>query len=118
MDKGKFARAGFITHGTISSSTGEIPVGVRNLALNGALVVEKESSGLVSAGDVDFHIPLAGADIGIRAKARVVHKKGSEIGLKFVLVDAESMMHLRNLLELNSADAAGIDKGLKFLKGE
>ena len=115
MNNRKFTRAKFNKKGMIIARGNEFEVDVQNISLKGALV-SKEEQGLAEKDEiVEFKLPLAGHDIEITAKAEVAHIEDNFIGLKFVLIDADSLTHLRRVLEFNIANFEQIESELFFL---
>lgn len=115
MEKRKFIRADFVTHGKLSVGEEEYDVGVRNISLKGALLVIPDEYTAPSGSEAVLTIPLSGSIIVIQAQGAIVHVDGNEVGVKFNRIDAESMIHLRRLLELNTADPSKIEEELLFL---
>ncbi len=115
MEKRKFIRAEFITRGKLSVREEEYDLGVRNISLKGALLVIPGDHTVSSGTEAVLSVPLSGSMIVIQAEGVVVHVDGDEVGVKFTRIDAESMIHLRRLLELNTADPSKIEEELSFL---
>jgi hypothetical protein len=53
--------------------------------------------------------------VSLHADARCVHRELNYLGFRFEMIDAESMMHLRRLMELNTGRADDIGRELSFL---
>ena len=115
MEKRKFIRADFVTLGKLSVREEEYDVGVRNISLKGALLVIPDERTVPFGSEAVLAVPLSGSMIVIQAEGAIVHVEGNEVGIKFSRIDAESMIHLRRLLELNTADPSKIKEELSFL---
>lgn len=115
MEKRKFTRTDFETAGTIRAGDDSIPFTLVDVSLKGILT-NPERPDDVSIGDgVGIDIVLPGSTIEIHADARCVHREMHYLGFRFELIDAESMAHLRRLLELNTGRAEKIGDELSFL---
>ncbi|MFP4375271.1 MAG: PilZ domain-containing protein [Spirochaetaceae bacterium] len=117
MEKRKFTRTDFETGGTIRVGESRIPFTLIDVSLKGILT-NPERPDEVSIGDAAaIDIVLPGSTIEIHAEARCVHRELQYLGFRFEIIDAESMAHLRRLLELNTGRAEKIGGELSFLTG-
>ena len=115
MEKRHFTRADFTTGGTIRRGTRQIPCVLVDLSLKGALVTVEDPD-LVELNKLfEITIPLPGSDIAIKTSSECVHKESNYLGFRFHSIDAESMTHLRRLLELNTGWVDEISSELSFL---
>ena len=115
MEKRKFTRTDFETGGTIRVGDDSIPFTLIDVSLKGILT-NPERPDDVSIGEaVGIDIVLPGSTTEIHADARCVHREMHYLGFRFELIDAESMAHLRRLLELNTGRAEKIGDELSFL---
>jgi hypothetical protein len=113
MDKRRFSRTGFQTSGEILLGDKRIEVSVIDLSLKGALF----------SSDVDFSIDtqvrllihLSNSELSIDTEGKIVHKEDSKYGIRFSSIDAESMIHLRSLMEYNTENYDKIGSELAFL---
>ena len=62
-------------------------------------------------------IHLNNSDIQLPFAGEIVHIHDNQTGIKFTKVDIDSMIHLRRLLELNTADPNQVRSELHFLIG-
>jgi hypothetical protein len=57
----------------------------------------------MKAGDtiqIDFN--LENSDIVLQFRAEVVHRRKNYVGVKFVFIDSDTFIHLRNFLDVRS----------------
>ena len=75
-----------------------------NISLKGALV-EFENDVAFQNGDIlDITLPLDDSDISLQFEAKVMHRSNNVVGLKFVRIDLDSMIHLRSFIEARTMD--------------
>ncbi len=89
-----------------------------DISLKGALISIHESGILQVGRQATVHIYLTSPDISITAEADVVHQRVEDFGFKFFRIDAESMGHLRRLLELNLGSSETVASELEFILKE
>jgi hypothetical protein len=118
-DKGnrRFERADFNVNGFVTCGSEDCPVSVINISLKGILV--SISAGKKVSLKIDqaypLRISLLHSEISIVTSARLIHREGEKYGFRFDSIEAEGMIHLRRLLELNIGADAEIQKELSFL---
>jgi hypothetical protein len=115
MEKRKFTRTDFETGGVIRVGEKSIPFTLIDVSLKGVLTNPERPDHVPVGEPAGIDITLPGSDIVIHADARCVHRELSYLGFRFELIDAESMGHLRRLLELNTGEAEEIGHELSFL---
>jgi len=113
MDKRRFSRTGFQTSGEILLDDRRIEVSVIDLSLKGALVSSDVDFSV--GADVKLLIHLSNSELSIDTEGKIVHKEGSNYGIRFSSIDAESMIHLRSLMEYNTENYDKIGSELAFL---
>ncbi len=86
-----------------------------DISLKGALVAPEESFEISKGDNCEFEFHLSETDIVLKVNALVVYQKDNHLGLKFINIDLESMIHLRRLVELNIGDPDKVQKELFFL---
>ena len=79
------------------------------------MLCEVESGSLAFPDEGQITITL-NENTSITIKARLVHENHKEFGFLFGSVDAESMVHLRQIMELNSGDYRLFGKEMPFLQ--
>ena len=113
MEKRKFSRTGFHTAGIIEIGGKRTEVEVVDLSLKGALF---ESTTPFSIGvTAGLEIRLSNSDLSIRTEGKIVHAEDNHYGIRFFSIDAESMIHLRSLMEYNTENYERIGTELAFL---
>ena len=113
-EKRKFSRALFHGKGTIRKGGDPWAVSVKDLSLKGVLV--HSESELDLSDEVEFKLELSNSEVVIETEGIVVHKHDQEYGIKFTLVEAEGMIHLRSIMEYNTEDFSQIESELFFLR--
>lgn len=122
MNSRKFTRVGFARNGFLTAFGVRYRVRILNIALKGVLLeLDEEDPQIlkepqITDEPVEFFFPLIEKEIEIRASAKIVHILKNQVGLQFIVIDALSMIHLRRLLELNTANPSLIASELPFLK--
>lgn len=116
-DKGnrRFERTDFHVKGFIGCGNGECPVSVINISLRGILVTLDHDEAPEIGKAYPLRISLPHSDISINTIAKLMHKKNEQYGFRFDSVEADGMIHLRRLLELNISSEDEIDRELGFL---
>jgi len=112
-EKRQFSRTGFHTSGIVSLNGKKTEVSVVDLSLKGALFLTPESFSIDDA--VELEIKLSNSEVSIKTKGRIVHREGDHYGIRFTSIDAESMIHLRSLMEYNTENYERIGTELGFL---
>jgi len=115
MKKRKFSRTDFSIAGVVVSGDKEIPFNLENISLKGALIRLAEAESLFLGGEALLKIKLEHSDITLTVAAKLVHREGDYLGFRFKEIDIDSMIHLRRLMELNTANATRIKKEMGFL---
>ena len=116
QEKRKFSRAHFHGSGEILKGSSKYSAQVEDLSLHGVLISCEQELHL--RDEVRFNLTLTHSDIVIETEGIVVHKEQNEYGIKFTLVDAEGMIHLRSIMEYNTENFAKIENELFFLKDQ
>jgi len=86
-----------------------------NISLNGALL-ELADHFVVNKGDnwrLTFILP--NSDISLQFKTEVIHSTGKMVGVKFVPLDAETMLHLKSLMAGQTSDPEQVERELALL---
>ena len=111
----QFKRADFKVQGFIGVENGEIPVNVVNISLNGVLVCPDGDAALERGNAYPLRISLPHSAISIITQSCLIHEEQGCFGFRFDSVEADGMIHLRRLLELNAGSDEDIEKELEFL---
>jgi c-di-GMP-binding flagellar brake protein YcgR len=86
-----------------------------DISLKGALIRIHEPVILQVGRQTTVRIHLFSSAISITAEADVVHQRGEDFGFKFFRIDAESIGHLRRLLEFNLGNSEEVSNELEFI---
>lgn len=111
----RFDRADFHVKGFIGGENGEHSVSVINISLKGILVSLDHDDPPVLGNLYPLRISLPHSDISINTEAKLMHMENDQYGFRFESIEADGMIHLRRLLELNLGSEDKIDKELDFL---
>jgi len=115
MEKRRFTRTDFETRGLIRRGDDRVPFTLVDISLKGVLTNPERPDDVPIGASVRIEITLPGSEIALHADARCVHRELNYLGFRFEMIDAESMGHLRRLLELNTGRAEDIGHELSFL---
>lgn len=86
-----------------------------NISLKGALLKIHDDNPFKIADKGIFKLHLSNSEVKIVVESVVAHIEGDHLGIKFISIDPDSMIHLRRLLELNTIPEGVIEKELFFL---
>ncbi|RNC71332.1 MAG: PilZ domain-containing protein [Desulfuromonadales bacterium] len=117
-DKRQFCRIPFVAGSSIAWQEKRQEAELVDVSLKGALLKLDEPLPYQRGDSCTVSIELAHSDITIVFDAEIAHLRGASVGVKLTTIDIDSMIHLRNLLELNTADPEQIRKELSFLHAE
>ena len=114
-DKRRLSRVDFYTSGNLMWSGRSIPFELVNISLKGVLlsIPSNENLDMGETGKIDILLPNSSLKISV--DATLVHREKSNFGFKFLEIDLDSMIHLRKLMEYNTADPKKIGEELAFL---
>lgn len=125
MEKRQFSRAPFDAHGVLVRGEMRADMSIENVSLKGARVLlQSQPTPAFREGEsVTLEIHLSHSTVTIRAEATVIRieeteSSGIRVGLRFITIDLDSMIHLRRLLEFNGDGAEDIATELGRLTGE
>lgn len=90
-------------------------VNLVDISLKGALVEDNGTHSLSTGQTCFLNITLIPSEITLDFETEVAHMGEGLIGLRFVHMDIDSMIHLRTLLEANTGDPDRIRDELSFL---
>jgi c-di-GMP-binding flagellar brake protein YcgR len=85
-----------------------------DISLKGAMV-EFENDVTFQHGDV-FNITLSldNSDIVLQFGSKVMHRSHNVVGVKFIHIDLDSMIHLRSFIEVRSPDPEQVAKEFEY----
>ncbi|MBN2231986.1 MAG: PilZ domain-containing protein [Deltaproteobacteria bacterium] len=100
-----FKRVPFAAEVTVTTDGTKITGELYDISLKGVLV--KLPAGAAPAVDdiCTMGITLPRTDIVLAASTRVVHARSPFLGLRFTEMDADTLTHIRRLVELNTGAA-------------
>ncbi|MCD6292776.1 MAG: PilZ domain-containing protein [Deltaproteobacteria bacterium] len=111
-----FSRITFQAHTKIEIKGHSYGGELLDISLNGALVSCSTELPLTLSENILIKVFLPSSSVSMNFSARLVHLDGDHYGFKFSSCDAESMTHLRRLLEFNLEDQNQVVKELFFLQ--
>ncbi len=111
----RFERTDFNVGGYITVRGKQEPIRVSNISLKGILVSPENNLNLEIDSNYPLQVVLPHSDVVIQTEATLLHTKNRSYGFRFTLIDAEGMIHLRRLMELNSSSEDEIERELSFL---
>jgi len=88
-----------------------------DISLKGALVTFPDELNHETGLPCRLKIHLDGSDIILIISGEIIHTHDNLTGIKFTLIDLDSMIHLRRLLELNTAKPEQVRNELNSLIG-
>jgi len=100
-----YRRINFKTEADISINNNIFRCDLVDLALQGALFRSARELPLPLGSQVPLSIYLPETSVRMEFIGELIHQRGNFYGFIFISEDAESMGHLRRLLELNFGDA-------------
>jgi len=113
-----FQRVPFATGSTVQFRGERHEAEVVDVCLKGALLKLLEPPTCQRGDTCTVFITLASPDIAIQFEAEVAHLRDQFLGVKLLKIDIDSLIHLRNIVELNTADPEQVRKELSFLYSE
>ena len=114
----KFERADFNVKGFVNCEEEECPVSVINISMKGILVSADHEACPEIGQTYPLRISLLHSDISILTNAKLMHKENNHFGFRFDSIEADGMIHLRRLMELNISSDEEIQKELSFLNNQ
>ena len=100
-----YRRINFKTEADISINNNIFRCDLVDLALQGALFRYERELPLPLGSQIPLSIYLPETSVRMEFIGELIHQRGKFYGFIFISEDAESMGHLRRLLELNFGDA-------------
>ena len=111
-----FSRVKFQAHTKIEIEGHPYGSELLDISMKGALIKSAVKLPLNLKDDALIKIFLPSSSVSMNFSARLVHLEGDHYGFKFTSYDANSMTHLRRLLEFNLDDQEQVIKELFFLQ--
>jgi len=88
-----------------------------DISLKGVLVESPDGLTTELGNNCRLTIQLNNSDVVISFDGKVVHINDGLVGIKIILIDVESMIHLRRLVTLNSENSEQVRDELNALFG-
>lgn len=104
IDNRQFCRIKFAAKSVVEVGSFSAEAELMDISMKGALVSFSSPVPFAMHQQGNLAIHLDASDIVMHFETEVVHCRDNLAGLKFVGVDIDTMIHLRSLLELNTAD--------------
>lgn len=117
MEKRNFSRINFNVGSVIKWQDKSFKGEVENLSLQGMLT--RINDPIPSGEEVDIIIYLSGASpqIPINLQGEVIRSSDEGLALKFVKMNTDSFIHLRNIMAHNTGDSSKVmDELFNFIK--
>jgi hypothetical protein len=96
-------------------ASGRIDVAVLDISLKGALVRLPANAAIEDGATCKLYIQLDKMDEQIGMEAQITHAEDGNAGLLCLIIDIDSVTHLRRLVELNLGDPALLERELSTL---
>ena len=100
-----YRRINFLTEADISIDGSVYRCDLVDLALQGALFRSERELSLPLGSQIPLSIYLPDSSVRMEFVGELIHQQGNFYGFIFISEKAESMAHLRRLLELNFGNA-------------
>ena len=92
-----------------------VEANILNISLKGALF-ELDDHCVFQNGDKwQLKFKLPDSDIGLQFKTEVIHSQKKMVGVKFVHIDIDTMIHLRSLMEGRTSNPEQVERELALL---
>jgi hypothetical protein len=86
-----------------------------NISLNGALFELADHCVVKKGDDCQFTFILPDSHISLQFKTEVIHSTGQTVGVRFVPMDAETMIHLKGLMVSRASNPEQVERELALL---
>jgi hypothetical protein len=114
-ERRRFSRITFHRPAELDAVGERVACELLDVSLKGALVEVPLSSNARAGQPASLSIRLDAGDAVIRMAGQIVHREGTQVGLRCVEIDIDSIAHLRRLVELNLGDEALLERELSAL---
>ena len=114
-ERRRFSRITFHRPAELDAVGERVACELLDVSLKGALV-EVPLSSLARPGQpAALTIRLDAGDAVIRMTGQIVHREGTQVGMRCTEIDIDSIAHLRRLVELNLGDEELLERELSAL---
>ncbi len=114
-ERRRFSRITFHRPGELDVKIARATCEVLDVSLKGALVEVPVAFRTQVGGTCTLTIRLDAGEAVIRMDGEIVHREGSQVGIRCVEIDLDSISHLRRLVELNLGDDELLHRELSAL---
>lgn len=104
VDNRQFCRIKFAAKSVVMFDSMQAEAALVDISMKGALVNVAMQKPLQMNQRGTLAVHLDASDVVMHFDVEAIHNRDDFVGLKFVGVDIDTMIHLRSLLELNTAD--------------
>ena len=111
----QYSRVPFVTQVELHIGNRALNVALLDIALKGALLQTPGQLSVALHAPCRLVLPLAEGNESIEMRGKVAHLEGDHIGITCADIDLKSLTNLRQLLVLNTGDAALMDRELAQL---
>lgn len=105
MERRRFTRIIYNTHASLRQHNLIFIAMVKNISLQGLLLTGTDCQRLDPAQPVTIHFSLPHSDVDIYLIVKIVNATDTELRVKIVSIDIDSISQLKRLVELNLKDA-------------
>lgn len=110
-----FHRIKFVVQADFELNGTSLPTSLVDISLKGALVALPAGTSAALGSPCRLTLHLSSADVQLPFTGEIIHINDGLAGIKFTRIDIDTMIHLRRLLELNSANPEQIRRELHEL---
>ncbi len=116
-ERRRFSRITFHRPAELEALAEQVSCELLDVSLKGALVEAPASFRGAVGQRCTLTIRLDAGDAVIRMDGEIVHREGTQAGIRCHEIDLDSMSHLRRLVELNVGDEQVLHRELSALVG-
>ncbi len=116
-ERRRFSRITFHRPADLDVRIGQGTCEVLDVSLKGALVEVPYGFPAHVGQRCGLTIHLDAGDAAIRMEGEIVHREGTQVGIRCLEIDLDSISHLRRLVELNVGDEEVLLRELSALVG-
>jgi hypothetical protein len=116
-ERRRFSRITFHRPGELALRGATVVCEVLDVSLKGALVEVPVGTGAEPGQPCALTVRLDAGDARVCMQGEVAHRRGTQVGVRCLEIDLESIAHLRRLVELNLGDDALLHRELSALVG-
>ncbi len=116
-ERRRFSRIAFHRPADLDVRIGQGTCEVLDVSFKGALVEVPHGFPAHVGQRCTLAIRLDAGDTEIRMEGEIVHREGTQAGIRCLEIDLDSMSHLRRLVELNVGDEEVLHRELSALVG-